>query len=255
MTLFGKLLVFLNLIGGIGMAVYSTSIYTNRPGLFTDIKDGGIDKGNLPINFPKLTADIDSQGKAALLASSAWSTELKSLEAAESLRYSRYQKMFGTRPDGTKAAAKGLIDYAHEGGLPDAKGGGFLNLVEDPATRLYNLSPAPTDFKKVVVHGPDDSPLKGTDTLLDQYTKDGAEAEVQAFMSKKLRMQLRMLGSEIVKVQDQVHKQREIRDNLVNEAVFLANFEINVTLNRETYLARQKQLRERLKPFDEMKKP
>lgn len=258
MTFIGKLLIFLNLIVGIGAAVYSTSVYANRPVWFTAI-DGGVDKGNSPINFPQLTADIDAQGKAANLASAAWGTQLKSVQAAEELRAKRHVIMFGTLPNDTRPTAntKGLIGYARDGNLPDAKGGGFLHLSEDPATRLLELSPNLKDaatFKKNVVHGPDDQPLKGTETLLSQFTMDSAEAETQAFLSKSLRARQKVLGSQIIAVQTQVHKQREIRDNLVNEALHLADFEINATLNRETFKNRQKQLQDRLAPFRTMDK-
>jgi hypothetical protein len=258
MTFVGKTLVFLNLVAAIGAAVWATALYTNRPSYFVDIKESSIDKGNAPRTFPQMTAEIDARTRAANLAAANWGAQVKALQAAEAIRSDRHARMFGTYPDGTRpAGVKGLIDYAHEGGMPDANGGGFLNLVEDPATRLLDLSPSLKDaasFKKVVVHGPDDQPLKGTDTLLDQFTKDAAEAEVQAFLSKKLRGELSLLGTRIVLVQSQVLKQREIRDNLNNEAAYLANFEINATLNKETYETRQRQLLERLRPLRETNK-
>ena len=255
MTILGKLLVFLNLIGGIGVAVYSTSVYTSRPPWFQDFKDaGGFDKGNTPLTFKQLADDIDAQGKAAALASSNWGVQNKSLTVAEANRAARYLLMYGKNVDDTRPTptTKGMLDYAQTGGYPGANGGGFLNLVEDPATKLLNLKPDLTNmatFKKDVVHGPDDLPLKGTDTLLEQFTRDGVEAEVQAYLSKKLRADFLVLGTEIVKVQTQIHKQRDIRDQLVVEESHLAAFEVNATLNRDTYTRRRQQLFDRLQTF------
>ncbi|HXD87406.1 MAG TPA: hypothetical protein VN641_13000 [Urbifossiella sp.] len=249
MTALGKTLIFLNLILGIGAAVYSTSVYANRPPWFED-PESNIDKGNKPLYFKQLAADIDAGGKAGGFASAAWGTQLKNLESKEKLRSDRYVRMFGTLPDGTRAAgSKGLLDYAHEGKMPGAGAGGFVNLSEDPTTRLLDLNPDLKDVKNVIVHGPDGLPLKGTDSLLEQFEKDSLLAEQQANLSKKLRAQVEALGLRIGTVQTQVHKQREIRDNLVNEAAYLENFRVNATLNRETFQARRNQLLERLAPF------
>ncbi len=260
MTIFGKLLVFLNLIGGIGMVVYATSVYTHRPTWFEDYKDvGGYDKGNLPRTFKQLAEETDAQTKSAALAGSNWGAQNKALQAAEGVRATRYVQMYGKNLDGTRptATTKGLLDHAHEGNYPGANGGGFLNLVEDSTTKLLNLKPDltnPATFKQVVVHGPDDQPLKGTDSLLDQFTKDGAEAETQAFLSKKLRAELSVLGTQIVAVQTQIHKQRDIRDQLVIEATYLSAFEVNAILNRDTFTRRRQQLIDRLAPFQAMDK-
>jgi hypothetical protein len=259
MTTLGKTLVFLNLIIGIGAGIVSTSMYTHRLPYFEDFKDIPIEKGNNPHTFKQLATDIEEQTKAAYLASGNWGTSLKALSAAENIRATRYLQMFGKMLDGNRPTpnTKGLIDHAHEGNYPGANGGGFLNLVEDPTTKLLNLKPDLTDaasFKRNVVHGPDDQPLKGTDTLLDQFTKDSAESETQAFLSKKLRAEQRALGTQIVIVQNQIHKQRDIRDQLVVEATHLASFEVNATLNRDTFTRRRQQLIDRLATFQTMDK-
>ncbi len=245
MTLLGKILVFLNLIFGIGTAVIATSLYTNRPGWFNDTKEGGTDKGHMPLNFAQLTADIDAQGKAAALANANFGANQKALVAAETDRAARHERMFGVKLDGSKAAAKGLLDYARTGGL-NMTGAAFLNLSDDPATRLLDLNPA---LETAIVSGPDAQPLKGTETLLDQYVKDSAEIEVQAALSTKLRAESKVLSNEIVLVQNQIYKQRDIRDNLLVEAARLEAFEVNATEHRGTVTRRREQLNYRLAPF------
>jgi hypothetical protein len=256
MTMLGKLLVFLNLIFGIGCAVYATSVYTNRPGWLEDLKDANIEKGQDPRSIPRLAAEIDAQGKAAAIASANWGANSKALDAAEALRVARHRRMFGTLPnaDYTRLPGdKGLIDYAKEGDIPNSNGAAFLDLVEDPGSKLLNLNPDLT-AKGVIVRGPNAQPLKGTDKLLDQFTKDSAEAEMHALESKRLREQARKLGDEIVLTQNQIHKQREIRDNLVIEAARLEAFEVNATEHRQTVTRRRQQLVERLAPFKSLEK-
>ena len=58
-----------------------------------------------------------------------------------------------------------------------------------------------------------------------------------------------MLGTRIVIVQTQIHKQRDIRDQLVVEESHLAAFEVNATLNRDTYTRRRQQLFVRIQTF------
>jgi len=248
MTFFGKTLVFLNLVFGIGMAVFATSLYANRPGWLGEPPDGAVEKGHSPLAIKQLVADIDSAGKSAALANVNWSANHKSLEAAETLRETRHVRMFGTRVDGTKGA-KGLIDFAQEG---NPKGPAFLNLSEDATSRLLDL--APPENPMTIVKGPDDQPLKGTNGLLDQFEKDSAQAEAYAFNSKKLRMEQKTLGEEIVVVQNQIYKQQDIRDNLLVEAARLDAFEVNATEHRQTVTRRRDQLVNRLAPFRSLEK-
>lgn len=244
MTFFGKTLVFLNLIFGIGTAVFATSLYTNRPAWLVDTPDGP------PYALKQLAADIDASAKSAGLANVAWSTNYKTLETAESDREKRHMRMFGTSVDGTKGT-KGLIDFAREGN-PNPKSGAFLYLVEDPNSRLLNLNPV--EDAKTVIRGPDDQPLKGTDKLLDQFVADSAEAETQAFLSKKLRGEQKVLGDQIVDVQNKIYKQRDIRDNLVVEAARLDAFEVNATEHMGIVTRRRDQLINRLAPFRSLEK-
>jgi hypothetical protein len=242
MTMLGKTLIFLNLIFGIGAAVVSTSLYSKRPGWFTDTKEGGIDKGHFPFNFAQMTADIDSQGKAANLANINWSTNSKALAAAEATRDTRLAKMYGNKTTG----AKGLIDIAQEG-APN-NGTAFFVFPEDPLTRLLDLD------SKTEVKGPNDTGLKGTDTLLTQFTNDAKVADEQAILSKMLRGKQKDLGDQIGGVQEQIYKQQDIRNNLVIEATRLGDFEVNATEHMQTVTRRRNQLIGRLAPFRSLEK-
>jgi hypothetical protein len=243
MTFFGKTLVFLNLIFGIGAAVFATSTYTQRPGWLGEPPDGGVDRGHSPLSIKQLAADIESASKSAAVANVNWSANYKALTAAESLREARHVRMFGTRTDGSKGA-KGLIDFAREG---NPKGAAFLHLSEDANSRLLDLNP--TEGPQTIVKGPDDQPLKGTDGLLNQFVDDSAKAETAAFNSKMLRAQQKTLGEQIVVVQNQIYKQQDIRDNLLVEAARLDAFEVNATEHRQTVTRRRDQLIFRLSPF------
>lgn len=253
MTFVGKMLVFLNLVFGIGAAIVSTATYTNRPAWFEEFKDEPVAKGHYVLTFKQLEKDITTQGASASLANVNWSANYKALQASETTRNSRYRRMFGTTPDGIRQPmSKGLLDYAKEGGLT-GDGAAFLNLVEDSNTRLLNLTP---DLKTagVIVNGPDERPLRGTETLLDQFVKDSAESETQAGLSKKLRAQLQVLNGRIVVLQNQIYKQQDIRDNQLVEAARLEAFEVNATEHRGTVTRRRNQLIERLAPFRSLEK-
>lgn len=247
MTFFGKTLVFLNLVFGIGMAVFATSLYANRPGWLGEPPDGGVAKGHSPLAIKQLVADIDAAGKSAGAANVNWSANYKALDAAEKTRETRHERMFGTKVDGTKGA-KGLVDFAREGNPK----GAFLHLSEDASSRLLNLLPA--ENPAIVVKGPDDQPLKGTDGLLDQFVADSKKAETAATNSKMLRAQQKTLGEQIVVVQNQIYKQQDIRDNLLVEAARLDAFEVNATEHRQTVTRRRDQLIDRLAPFRSLEK-
>lgn len=244
MTFFGKTLVFLNLVFGIGMAVFATSLYANRPGWLGEPPDSVVPKGHSPLSIKQLAADIDSAAKSAGMANVNWTTNYKALNDAESLREKRHERMFGARVDGTKAAAKGLMDFAREG---NPNGAAFLHLSEDATSRLLNLSPA--EGPATIVKGPDDQPLKGTDGLLTQFVDDSAKAEAAALDSKMRRAEQKTLGEQIVVMQNRIYKQQDIRDNLLVEAARLEAFEVNATEHRQTVTRRRDQLMLRLSPF------
>lgn len=247
-TYLGKALVFALLVFGVGVGVFATAAYTQRPTWFMEPPEGGIEKGHSPVYFKQLKTEIDTLGNAAVAASATWGANLRRVEAAEKLRADRAALMFGTKnPDGS-VKTKGLLDFAREGnpgpGEPAADAAGFYHFKEDPATKLLDLTE-----RSDVVKGPDGRPLRGTDRLLDRVTADAKAAEESAQMSLKLRRQLKVLGDEIGLVDTQVAKQRTIRDHLLNEAAYLAAFEVNVTEQRATAGRRRAQLEAELKKF------
>lgn len=247
MTFIGKLLVFLNLVLGVGIAVFATAVYAERPPWFLQTIDGGVDKGNTPYTFAQLKTDIDKLSGAATAASGAWSTNLKRVEAAEKLRAARQVKMFGaTAKDGTRT--KGLLDYAREGnpgpGVAAADAPGFYNLEQDSTTKLLNLD----DLSKTVT-GPDKEPLRGADRLQSRIDADAKAAADLTVTSAKLLVRQTELSGDIGLVDTQLNKRRTIRDHQLNEAAYLAAFEINLTEQRATAGRRSAQLVTELKKF------
>ena len=256
MTFIGKLLVFLLLVLGIGCAVFAAATYTQRPPWFVkNATEGGVDKGNVVYTFELLGGEIDALGKKAVAASRSWGAEHKALEAAEKTREERRIKMFGaTNKDGTRT--RGLLDYAAEGVDPkDPDSPAFFDLQEkeDPATRLVLLD---LDDRTKVVPSPDQPaaakqkvPLRGTDTLQGRLVKDAAESQQYAQTSVKLRQEQKQLGEQIVLTTTRMAKQTDIRDNLLNEAQYLADFEVNATEQKDTVGRRKAQLLRRLSVF------
>jgi len=234
MTFLGKLLVFLCLILGVGVGVMSAAVYTHRPPWFEPVPEG-VDKGNSPVVFAQLTAEIDGQGKAAGAASASWGRQYAALAAAEKTRDDRREKMFGKT--GLLALARGPM--THKVGDP-----AFFNLPEDEAARLLNL-----DDRKDVVKGPDAKPLQPTGLLEAAIAADTQTIIEQAKKSLELRLQQKTLGEQVVLTETRVLKQRVIRENQQNEAAYLASFEVNVAEQRETVVRRRDQLLRRLSLF------
>lgn len=259
MTFIGKLLVFLNLILGVGVAIWSTSIYAQRPGWFNPPPEGGVDKGHSPMSFPQMTAEITSLGKAAVSASNSLSAQLKALDYAERVRDYRYAKMFGTTRDGKRAKnadgtdATGLLDYARQGD-PRASGNAFFVFAEDPATKLYDL-----EKRGGPIPGPDNKPLRGSETLMGKIVEDqeavtgklqngvlqgGAAQDID-----RLRAEQKQLQGDVRLVETQLIKQRDILENLRNEASYLSTLEVNVAEQRDTASRRRDQLKRRIAVF------
>ena len=228
MTFIGKLLVFINLIVGIGFAVFGTAVYTERPTWFTPPADGMIDKGQVPMSFTPLAAEIDANAKSAAAASRTWGANWRALQGVEKRREER------------KTLITSLLLDARNGDKTRG-GAGFFNLPEESSTKLLDLS-----IRTDIVKGPDGQPLQGSETL--QSRLDVAQKGIieMAEKSKKHRADQLDLTAKIGVTETRVLKQTDIRNNLTTEAATLAALEVNVTLDRDTTQKRRDQLKKRL---------
>ncbi len=250
MTFFGKLLVVLNLIVGIGMAMWSVGVYTQRPYWFNEIPDGAIDPGNTPVTFKGLSAEIDALGKTAAVASQNWGIGLKSLRVQEKVRKDR-QAIYAAR---LQMAWQGPVAP----GSPQdvrAKGPAFYVDVIDDTTGLIDLTTVAMDQagKPKPIAGPDGKPLEGADTLMDEHRKQvdvvygdgkttGLLLEIKALRDQQVKLQ-----ADVAKTETKILKQFVIREEVQAEVLFLKDFRINVGSDQETVYARKKQLQERLR--------
>jgi hypothetical protein len=226
MTAIAKTLVFLTLVLGMGAAVLSTAVYTQRPSWFRDAPEAA-PKGHVVLTFKGLAKDIDTQGKASAAASALWGKQRKELEAAEADR---------------KARADAIADL-----LTKARTGatGFYEIEEDPVTgRLNVLEPGKA------VKGPDGKALAGADTLvaLIAAASDRIANDLTPKIAKH-RADQKRLGIEIDVFAAKVVRQRTIREDLQNEASYLAAAEVNVAEQRVTAVRRLRQLEARLREF------
>jgi hypothetical protein len=232
MTLLGKILAFVNLIIGIGLATWSVAVYTERPPWF-DPAPESIQPGHKPANFALLKDDIDRLGRAAAAASSTWGAQLQRLEELEDLR--------GTRLKGYE----NWVAWAKTGN-PRDNGTGFYEPVYDPATGLIDLTQPSPQVPRPAIVGPDNLPLKGVDALGDTFT---ADVDAVAKLAKEIdasRMKFKSLGVEILQTEARLLKMGEIRDSVQAELFYLATVELNVYETRETVLRRKRQLSNRL---------
>src|SRR5690606_19076950 len=97
--------------------------------------------------------------------------------------------------------------------------------------------------------GPDGRPLAGAGTLLDRYNTDSAALSDLTRDLTRLRADQKRLQGEILIAETRVLKQRDIREQLRNEASYLADLEVNVAEQRSTVTRRREQLKDRLDVF------
>lgn len=236
MTAFGKLLAFLNLVVGLGLAMWSVNVYTNRPSWYDEPSDV-VDKGNSPLTFKQLKGEIDSLGKSAAFLSGKWGGELDTVKKREDTRKDRREKH----------AARLVLART---GTNQGKTFAFTELVVDPVSGLTDLG----QFGAPVLGPPPPGetagqPLRGADTLLARANADIAASIKVANDSKALRLEEQRLAKDITATDIRYLKQTEIRENLTNEYLFLSAFEVNVYEDRETVFKRKGQLQRRLSIF------
>jgi hypothetical protein len=241
MTAIAKLLVFLTLVAGVGAAVFATAVYTQRPGWFDDVPDGAAPRGHVVMNFKGLARETDAQGKVAAGMSALAGKNLRELRAAEADRAARaafYARLLA-------AARTGQVGFYQIKEGTD----GRLELF-DPAGRERPLA----DFTPV--KGPDGKTLAGADTLNDLIAK-ATDRIVNDLTPKieKHRADQKRLGGEIDVVSAKLVRQRVIREDLQNEASYLAVAEVNVAEQRGTAGRRKAQLEGRLRAFQGPKEP
>lgn len=259
MTFIGKLLTVLNLVIAVGMAIWMTMVFTQRPSWF-DTPDSSYEQSGA-LTFKQMTGEIDSLGKLAAATSRNWGVAVKNLEAREKLHKSR-------QPGYTQR-----LEWARNGNAPPGAKGkgpinkpGFFDEARIPNTATPELARGLTDLDDRSIldksggyrtlKGPDGRDLQGADTLLVDYhntvvqitgdpanaMRPGLIAEIQA-----LRQEQEMLQQEIVLTEIKLLKQLKIREEVQLEVLFLRDFQITTGGQRDTVYERKKQLEDRLK--------
>ena len=232
MTLLGKLLAFLNLVVGLGIVSWATSVYFQRPSFFDPVTDS-VEKGNSPVTFAQFKQDIDSLGKAANAANAAWGMQEKILVDVEKRRADRL-KEYTRRIAWMKT------------GNPDKGQAGFFEAVYEK-----DASGKPTSVLDITaignpIKGPNTLPLRGADTLLTAFSDDVAQViKYEAQIKAKIE-EFDAIGIEIRSEEGRLLAMSKIRESVQAELFYLSSFEVNVYETRETVLRRKKQLVTRL---------
>lgn len=124
----------------------------------------------------------------------------------------------------------------------DVDGAGFFEPVyEKPDTGLLDLTTVGPSIK-----GTDEKPLKGSEKLLTNFGADIDEIEKLTKAIVKSRDEFAVIRGQILRVEQQLLKMTDIREEVQSELFFLSSFELNVYETRETVLRRKKQLDARL---------
>ncbi|MCS7020607.1 MAG: hypothetical protein NZU63_02115 [Gemmataceae bacterium] len=234
MTYLGKILAVINVVLGVGLAIWSVSVYANRlPWYDPAPAPETIHPGHKPANFAFLRDELDRHGRAALTASQLWTQQRTRFEQLEQLRNARLR------------GYDEWIGFAKNGNPRDG-GTGFYEPVYDPVTGLLDLTPPDPTRRRTPIVGIDNQPLRGVDTLGEQFVRDVAELTKLARQIDELRNRFRELGVELLQTEDRLRRMVIIRDNVLAELFYLTDAQWEVYEFRETVLRRQRQLSQRL---------
>ena len=214
MTAIGKVLALLNLIVGLGIMAWSTTVYVHRPAWF--LKPAAGERNDRAFMFEQLKADA-----LALTRTAAY---------AERLRWAH------------KGNPKDLV----EPGNPKSAGKGFYEPVIDPLTNLHDLAPGVAPKGKAVV-GVDGKALPGLDGLLGTLTGDSNRIVELTEQIGEQQKAFDKLSAEVLATESRAIRMGTIRDSVQAELFYLSTFEVDVYETRETVLRRVRQLRSRLK--------
>jgi hypothetical protein len=229
MTPIGKLLSFLNLFVGLGILSWSVSVYSNRPAWFGEIPlPETVNAGQTPENFKQMKAEVEALTRTAAAASANWGAQRKILEAVEERRAERLKK-YAERLAWAKT------------GNPKDESNGFYEPTYEKDGGLLDLATLGKPIK-----GSDNKPLKGSETLLNNFVLDVDEVARLESQIVAQRNAFVTIAAQIRQAEDKLLKMTDIREAVQGELFFLETFEVNVYETRETVLRRKKQLDLRL---------
>jgi hypothetical protein len=243
MTTFGKVLVFVNLVGGIALLTWGATAYANR----VDWVDRKTDTETVEGEITRLRKEIDRTTKSIADAQAAYATRAAILTKTENDRDTFKQKL--------------------DQRINEARAGTFRVQNTYPNSPFVNL-----DQQGEPILGPDNRPLEGVDTLrkrFDDQVRDAVlhrrgEQPVQPAEWNNLPALLEpgrfatlgiddlrtlhgRLSDQIALVETAVTKQRDILTNLKDEAAYLADSRVNWEARLRTLERRQKQMEDRLR--------
>jgi hypothetical protein len=263
MTVFGKLLVFVNLFIGVGLLSWSLSAYGNRAD-WLDGKDaeGKATKGQIS----RLNEEITTLTKGIADAQAGYAARSSALANLEANR------------DYRRGQFKVRLDAARAGTDPFGKQGGpVAPFREQLAYKPGVGDPTFTDLAAVgnPILGPDGQPLRGLEALTNDFAAQAREAqrlvegqaiteeewaklaqglsaeEFEAVAAKmgltSLRRAHGILSDRVAAVTLAAQKQKEIRGNLGEEKTFLADRRIDWEVRLQALQRRERQLREELR--------
>jgi hypothetical protein len=264
MTTAGKLLTFVNLFFGVGLLTWALSAYSTGTDWADAKSDAGTEKGQITL----LTEEVTRLTKAVADAQAGYGVDRDALRQEEGDRIYRKQGLDRRLEVARKDLNAKAGSFTEQ--LPQVEGQTY-----PPANRPGN--PAFTDLSRTgrPIPGPDGkTPLRGLLALQEDFAREVQEAQrlnngqevtqaewgevrqgvnPQRFdeLVKKMGINdlLKLheeLSVQIKRADDAVLAQKEIRENLREEARFLADSRTNWVVQLATLDRRQQQLRARL---------
>jgi hypothetical protein len=262
MTGFGKFLAMMNILVSITMLSWTLSAYVNRLD-WVDTKNA--EGANTPGQISRFKKEVDDLQKLVVDAHNQYGVQANSVATVESTRYFRSEELKRRMNE-----ARGIDPKT---GLPTESV--FRVQRNEVGSSLTDLT-APANTLKVI-QDPSDKPLRGLASLRADFDKESGiirviklgkagklstdeqlntiadlpaaefDAQVTGLGLEDLRRMHGLISDRIALADIAIVKQKEIRANLREQAVYLADKKINWLAELQALEIRSRQLQDRLK--------
>jgi hypothetical protein len=261
MTGFGKFLAFLNIFASITMLSWTLSAYVNRLD-WVDTKSA--EGASTPGQINRFKKDVDDLRKMVEDAHNQYGQQANILGTVESNKYFRSTELKRRMSEARGIGADGQPQESV-----------FRVQKPEPGSALTDLTTPPASLK--VIQDPSDKPLRGLASLRADFDKESGiirtillgkagklstdeqlntiadlpttefDTQVTGLGLEDLRRMHGLMSDRIALADIAIVKQKEIRMNLREQAIYLADKKINWIAELQALEIRSNQLQNRLK--------
>jgi hypothetical protein len=232
MTKFGKALVFVNLVIGVGLFAWAIALYANRLDYFPRKEAMPPVEGR----FAEMKKEIDDLAAAVAVAQKSFAFQAERARQYEATRDDRVTKL------------NARLTAVRKGDRPDilfhqqvlVKDPGFAGLIFVGGLGQKDTAQGP------IVKGVRNTDLQGLGYLQSETARLVRDETAAIKRIIEARKKLEELSAKVESVQTELFKQKDIRANLTEEKAYLADVQVNWVERLDVLERRKGQLTERL---------